>query len=257
VRRLAALLVALVALLAGCKVDTAVTIDMHEDGSGLVTARATLDAEAVKETEIDGGKLEDRVRLSDLTAAGWTVQPWVRSAAGSAQIEMSKPFSSPEELAGIVNEISGPHGPLRDFRATRDRGAASTEYGVTGAVDLKDVSTGLGADSELVAALAKQLVDPAAVDQQLLAELHNAVRVSVVVNLPDGTSTTVDGVDGQRVPVDVTSSVLDTRRLALLGLAVVLVIAAIVALLVGRRRRRARGPIPRFEVHSRGGETIR
>jgi hypothetical protein len=55
----------------------------------------------------------------------------------------------------------------------------------------------------------------------------------------------------------VTSSVLDTRRLALLGLAVVLVIAAVVSLLVGRRRRRARGPIPRFEVHSREGETIR
>jgi hypothetical protein len=257
VKRLSVLLVALVALLAGCKVDTAVTIDVNDDGSGVVTVRATLDAEAVKEAEIEGGKLEDRVRLSDLSDAGWTVQPWARSAAGSAQIEMSKPFSSPEDLARIVDEISGPHGPLRDFRATRDRGAASTEYRVTGAVDLKDVSTGLGADPDLVAALAKQLVDPAAVDQQLLAELHRALTVSVVVNLPGGTSTTVDGVDGQRVPVDVTSSVLDTRRLALLGLAVVLVIAAVVSLLVGRRRRRARGPIPRFEVHSREGETIR
>jgi hypothetical protein len=257
VRRLAALLVALVALLAGCKVDTAVTIDLHEDGGGLVTVRATLDAEAVKEAEIDGGKLADRVRLSDLSAAGWTVQPWVRSAAGSAQIEMSKSFSSPDQLAGIVDEISGPNGPLRDFQATRDQGAASTEYGVTGVIDLAAVSTGLGADPDLVAALANQQVDVAALDQQLLSELHDALSVSVVVNLPDGTSTTVDGASGQRVPVDVTSSVSNTRRLALLGLAVVLVIAAIVALLVGRRRRRARGPIPRFEVHSREGETIR
>jgi hypothetical protein len=254
---LSVLLVALVALLAGCKVDTAVTIDLEEDGSGVVTVRATLDTEAVKEAEIDGGKLEDRVRLSDLSASGWTVEPWVRSAAGSAQIEMSKPFSSPDELAGIVNEISGTHGPLRDFQATRDRGAASTEYGVTGAIDLAAMSTGLGADADLVGALAAQQIDVAALDRQLLAELQNAFTVSVVVNLPDGTSTTVDGVGGKRVPVDVTSSVLDTRRLALLGLAVVLAIAAVVALMVGRGRRRARGPIPRFEVHSREGETIR
>ena len=250
-------LVALCAVLAGCKVDTAVTIDLNDDGSGLVTVRATLDAEAVKEAEIDGGKLEDRVRLSDLTAAGWTVHPWTRTAAGSAQIEMSKPFSSPDQVAAIVNEVSGPYGPLRDFQANRDSGASSTEYAVDGAIDLAAVSTGLGADSDLVAALANQQVDPGLVDQQLLDELHTALSVSVVVNLPDGTSTTVNGVSGQRVPVDVTSSVLNTRRLALLALAVVLLIAAVVALMVGRRRRRARGPIPRFEVHSREGETIR
>jgi len=251
-RRLSVLLVALVAVLAGCKVDTTVTIDVHDDGSGLVTVRATLDAEAVKEVEIDGGKLEDRVRLNDLSAAGWKVEPWVRTAAGSAQVQMSKPFSSPADLAKIVAEMSGPYGPLRDFEATHDAGAASTDDAVTGTIDLQDVSTGLGADPDLVGALTNQQVDPAIVDQQLLDELHNSFSVNVVVNLPDGTSTTISGVNGKRVPVDVSSSVLNTRRLALLGLAVVLFIAAGVALMVGRRRRRARGPIPRFDPHSGG-----
>ena len=246
--------VALVALLAGCKVDTAVTIDLNEDGSGLVTVRATLDAEAVKEAEIDGGKLEDRVRLGDLSAAGWTVAPWARSA-GSAQIEMSKQFSSPDELAGIISEVSGPNGPLRDFQATRHRGATSTEYGVSGAIDLAAIATGVPTDPDIVAALTNQQVDVNAVDQQLLGELHDALSVSVVVNLPDGTSTTVNGVNGQRVPVDVTSSVLNTRRLVLLGLAVVLVIAAIVALLVGRRRRRAARPDPALRGALAGGRS--
>ncbi|MEX1006532.1 MAG: hypothetical protein WD271_01655 [Acidimicrobiia bacterium] len=256
-KRLLVLLVALVALLTGCKVDTAVTIDLHDDGSGVVTVRATLDAEAVGEAEVGGGKLEDRVRLDDVTAAGWTVSPWVRSDAGTAQIELSKPFSSPDRVAGIITEISGANGPLRDVRATRDRGAASTNYGVTGAIDLAAIGTGVAADPDLVAALTNQQVDVNAIDQSLLAELRNAVSVSVVVNFPDGSSTTINGVAGQRVPIDLSTSILNTRRLALLGLAAVLVVLAIVALLVGRRRRRARGPIHRFDVHARDGETMR
>ncbi len=255
--RLLVLLVALVALLTACKVDTAVTIDVHDDGSGVVTVRATLDAEAVGEAEAGGAKLEDRVRVGDLTTAGWTVSPWVRSDAGTAQIELSKPFSSPDQVAGIVKEISGPDGPLRDVHLTRDRGAASTNYRVTGAVDLAAIGTGVAADPDLVAALTNQQVDVNAIDQSLLTELRNAVSVSVVVNFPDGSSTTVNGTAGRRVPIDVSTSMLDTRRLALLGLAAVLAVLAVVALLVGRRRRRARGPIPRFEVHARDGETMR
>ena len=252
-KRLALLLVALVALLAGCKVDTAVTIDVHDDGGGVVSVRATLDAEAVGEAEAGGGKLEDRVRLSDLRGAGWTVSPWVRSDAGTAQIELSKPFSSLDQVAGIIAEISGANGPLRDVQATQDRGVTATNYGVAGALDLAAIGTGVPADADLVAALTNQKVDVNAIDQALLTELRNAVSVSVVVNLPDGSSTTIHGVAGQRIPIDVSTSILNTRRLVLLGLAVVLVVLAIVALLVGRRQRRARGPIPRFEVHARDG----
>jgi hypothetical protein len=96
-----------------------------------------------------------------------------------------------------------------------------------------------------------------AVDHALLNELRSSVSVSVVVKLPDGSTTTIAGRPGARVPIDVSASVLNTRRLALLGLAVVLVVVAIVVLMIGRRRRRARAPIPRFGVHSREGETIR
>jgi hypothetical protein len=59
------------------------------------------------------------------------------------------------------------------------------------------------------------------------------------------------------VPVDVSASVLDTRRLGLLAVSIVLIALAIGVLMIGRRRRRARAPIPRFGVHSRGGETMR
>jgi hypothetical protein len=257
VRRLAVLLVALVAVLAGCKVDTSVTVNLHDDGSGVVNVRATLDAEAVAEAEIGGGKLEDRVRLDDLRAAGWTITPWTRSGSGTAQIELSKAFSSPDQVAGIIAEVSGPNGPVKDVAATRDKGAASTSYSVTGAIDLAAIGTGVTADQDLVNALTNQQVDVNAIDQSLLAELRSAVSVSVVVKFPDGSSTTVNGVAGQRVPIDVSTSIVNTRRLALLGLAVVLLLLAIGVLFIGRRRRRARAPVHRFEVHARDGELMR
>src|SRR5262245_42486105 len=230
---------------------------MHDDGSGVVTVRATLDAEAVKAAETGGGKLEDRVRLGDLTNAGWTVTPWKRSDVGDAQIELSKSFESPDQVAPIIAEVSGPNGPLRDFRAVRDRGAASTNYDVTGTVDLSKVGTGVAADPDLVAALTNQQVDVNGIDQELLAELHNSVSVNVVVKLPDGSSTTYKGVAGQPVPINASTSVLNVRRIALLALAAFLVVLAIVVLMIGRRQRRARAPIRRFAVHSRKGETMR
>jgi hypothetical protein len=256
-KRLVLLLVALVAVLAGCKVDTSVTVNMHDDGSGVVNVRATLDAQAVAEAEIGGGKLEDRIRLGDLAAAGWKISPWARSGSGTAQIELSKPFSSPAQVGGIIAEVSGPNGPVKDVAATRDHGAASTSYSVTGAVDLGAIGTGVTADQDLVNALTNQQVDVNAIDQSLLAELKNAVSVSVVVKFPDGSSTTVNGAAGKRVPIDVSTSIVNTRRLALLALAVVLLVLAIVVLLIGRRRRRARAPMRRFEVHARDGETMR
>ena len=78
-------------LAAACKVDTTVTVTMHDDGSGVVTVTAVLDPDAVKAAESGGGKLEERVRLGDLGAHGWTVQPWARAADGSAQITFTKP----------------------------------------------------------------------------------------------------------------------------------------------------------------------
>src|SRR5262245_57425695 len=98
-------------LAAACKVDTTVTVKMHDDGSGVVTVNAALDADAVKAAEAGGGKLEDRVRLADLSKAGWTVQPWARAADGSAQLTLSKPFSSPAQAAAIMKEVSGTAGP--------------------------------------------------------------------------------------------------------------------------------------------------
>src|SRR2546421_12984785 len=63
-------------LLAGCKIDTTLTIDVHHNGGGSVRIRVALDADAVQNAQAGGGRLEDRWRLRDLQAAGWAGAPW-------------------------------------------------------------------------------------------------------------------------------------------------------------------------------------
>jgi hypothetical protein len=225
---------------AGCKVDTTVSIKVNDDGSGVVTVTAVLDAEAVKTVESGGGKLEDRIRLSDLTASGWTVHPWLRAADGSAQIVLSKPFASPAQFAQVMQEVSGKVGPLRDLTLTRDHGLLSTHYEVTGDLDLTKLETGVLTDPEVVAQLTNQQVDVAALDQSLIAEIRDSLDLRVEVHLPDG-STTVSGTVGKTSPIDASSSVLDTRRVGLIVVALVLLALAVLFLIwPGSRRRRRR-----------------
>jgi hypothetical protein len=236
------LAIALVA--AACKVDTTVSIKVHDDGSGMVTVTAVLDPDAVKAAEAGGGKLEDRVRLADLTKAGWTVQPWTRAADGSAQIVLAKPFTSPEQVAGIMQEVSGKVGPLRDVSVTRDHGLLSTKYEAQGTVDLAQLQTGLTTDADVVAALTNQQVDVNAIDQSLLSAVRDSFGLKVEVELP-GATKTITGVAGKTASIDTSSSVLDTSRVVLIVAAVVLVALAVLVLLwPGRRRPRGRRPRP-------------
>jgi hypothetical protein len=236
--RLVLVALAVMLLAAACKVDTTVTVTVHEDGSGVVSVTAVLDADAVKSAEAGGGKLEDRVRLGDLSSHGWTVQPWARAADGSAQLTLSKPFDDPAQATAILKELNGTSGPLRDPAVTRDPGTFSTSYSTTGSLDLKDLKTGITTDPGVVGSLLGQGVDAGAVDQSLLADLRDSVGLTVKVELPGGT-TVVRGTPGRVTPVDASTSVLDTTRVVLVTIAVVLVVAAVVVLLwPGRRRRR-------------------
>ncbi len=154
---LAALLLAV--LFAGCKVDTTVNVVVKENGSGEVRVRAVLDAAAVAAAESNGGKLDDRVRLGDLTSAGWKVAPWARALDGTATLLLVKPFVNVSQVNAIIRELNGADGPLREVHVTRKEKIGTINFAFRGTADLAAMKTGVLADPALVASLTAQQVD--------------------------------------------------------------------------------------------------
>jgi hypothetical protein len=240
--RLVVLVLAL--LLAGCKVDTTVHVNVREDGSGVVRVVVRADAEAVKAAESGGTPIDQAVRLTDIAEAGFTVGTWTKADDGSATIVVSRRFQNVSEVDGIVRALNGADGPLRTLRATRDRGVVATDYGVRGRIDLDAVTTGVNDDAELRERLQALGVDAATIDAQLLAQIRSSFSMRVVVGLPDQKQVTFTPKEGATTAtVDTSAQVLDTDRILFLAAAAGFLLLAVVVWLRGNRRRR-RPPRP-------------
>lgn len=129
--RLALATLALV-LLGGCRADVSVSVDGNADGTGRVLVGVTLDAEAATRVP----DLADQLKVDDLTAAGWEVDGPEPTEDGSVEVRASKRFRSPQEATQVVEEVSGPEGPFRDFRLRRTRTFLKTRTTLDGTVDL-------------------------------------------------------------------------------------------------------------------------
>lgn len=232
----------LVIVAAGCRVDTSVTVRVKDDGSGTVVARAALDADAVKAAEVGGVKLEDAVRLADLTGAGWRSSGWKRRKDGGAVLRLSKGFARAQDAGAVVAELNGPDGPLRAVKVARSTSTFSTDWSFSGVADLKDLKTGIGSDGELVARLSAARVDVAALDLRLLAETQDALRLHVTADLPQASPKVFPVRPGKTVVMSTSSSETPIGRMALLVLGIGVGVVAIFLLGVGelryRRRRR-------------------
>jgi hypothetical protein len=227
-----------VVLLGACSATATVTVQMHDDGAGVVSVRVALDAAAVRAAEVGGGKLSERVRTADLTAAGWTVSPWRRTRSG-AVLTVRTRFTRPEQIAPIVREINGPDGPLRGFTASRDGGTLSTSYRLTGGVDLRSIRLGIADDPDLVTKLTGERVDVAAVEQRIVASALGALRVRAHLEVP-GSSRTITVSPGHRAAAVATSDETDVGRVALVLAGIAIGAVALVVLVRGERRARRR-----------------
>lgn len=238
-RRLLLVVVLACLLLAGCKVDTTVTVAVNDDGSGSVRIKVVLDAEAVQNAEAGGGRLEDRVRLGDLQSAGWKVSPWTRAPDGSASLTLRKSFADASQVAGIFAEVNGTNGPLRGVALERDHNLLFTTYNVRGDADLSQLTAGAASDPEVAAQLTGQRVDLGQVDQQLTQEIRDAFRLRVRLELPGGTKEIVPQ-PGKNVSLSASTTHVDFGRALLLLAAVVLGVLGIVVLVRGELLRRRR-----------------
>ena len=243
------MLAVLVLALSACQVDATVTVRMRDDGSGVVAVRVVLDPAAVRAAEVANGELEQRVRLADLPAAGWAVLPWKRDALGGATLTVSKEFSSPQEVAGIVREINGADGPLSGFTATRQASTFTTRWKVNGTVDLRAPKLGVTTDQQLVANLTAERVDIPQIETRLTSQLQH-LRVRLVADLPDGVRREVSATLGRNAVLHETSARTDVNRLVMLVGGLALAALAVLLLAVGelRGRRRRRAPSDRVRV---------
>jgi hypothetical protein len=239
VRKLGLLGVLCVLLLSACRVDGDVTVAVREDGSGVVSARVALDAEAVKAVEATGSKLETAVRLGDLTAAGWRSTGWQRRGGG-AVLTVSKGFARAEDAGAVVAELNGADGPLREVRVGRSTSTFSTDWSFAGIGDRETLKTGIASDAELLARLTADRVDVAALDQRLLVDTQAALRLRVTADLPNASPKVFPVPPGKTAVMHTSSSARATGRIALLVAGIALGVVAIVILIAGELRSRRR-----------------
>ena len=246
-RRLLLALVVLVAWAAtACQVTLTAGVDVNRNGTGRVTAGLGLDADALKEL----GDPAAALRLDDVRAAGWQVDPPRAEGDGLTWIRASKPFTEPEQVPAILAELNGPSGPFRDFTVTRTRSLTRSKTAFTGTVDLAGGLAGLS-DPELAAALGD--FDPRLDVEGLRARFGDQLDVRVTAGLPGEVTSNAPARDGgrplwspelgQTIRLEASSQALKVDpRLPLVAGATLLVAVVLLGVLV-RRRRRIRGSV--------------
>ena len=185
--------------LAGCRMDVNVGIDVQEDGTGTLTVAVGVDDELL--ARVPGAA--DRVKLEDLSAAGWDVTGPAKEDDGHTWVHLSRSFANPAELKEILGEINGPGGPLGAFDLTIEREWDQTTWTLSGSAGLTGGVAGF-VDPDLAAAFgtSKPL-------EQLVAEsgvpVEQGLNLTVAVTMPhQGEPLEVRvPLDGREVPISV------------------------------------------------------
>lgn len=102
-RRLFALVAAIV-VLAACRLDVAVDVNVNPDGSGEVAVVATVDKEVVDQVPGLAGSLS----LDDATAAGWVVDGPTATDDGGLTVALRHPFTTVQEAANLLDSLGPP-----------------------------------------------------------------------------------------------------------------------------------------------------
>lgn len=241
--------VLLVVLATACRTEVVVDVEVATNGSGTVTVTATLDAEAADALG-DPGMLA----LDDLRQAGWQVpEPRVTDGDG-LEVSATRRFSGPDELAGVLEEVGGEDGVFRDVSLEVSSSLAATDYRFGATIVLSGSPEQFG-DDALTEALGGLPLGRSAEELAALgADDPGAGTLVLRVDLPGGTPDTDavvrDGAAVWEAPLTGGEATEEQARVAThdqrtdvlvlgavgIGLLVAALVALVVGLLRGRRR---------------------
>lgn len=173
-------MLALLVTASGCEIRVDVAVEASVDGSGEVRVAVGLDPEASERVP----DLGDQLRIDDLREAGWTVTGPAPEADGYTWIRASKEFTDPADAGVVMDEISGPEGPFRDFSLRREQSAYEERIRFEGTVDLTGGLDGFGDDElrDRVDADLDQVADQ--IREDLDESLREVFRFRVAALLP-------------------------------------------------------------------------
>lgn len=229
------LLLVAATVLAACRVDTTVGIELRHDGSGRVRVHVAFDDDARRRVSVSA------IKFDDLTAAGWHV------SRDGKSVTLEKAFARTADLGPTLRELTGSSPLLRNVSATRTPEFFRTRFAMRVDVDLRELSVGVAGDQDLANRLRLIGLDPSVLEVKLDAPARAAAGMQLVMVMPDGRVRTWSSPAGGRIDARATTSVANGARVTWFVAAVALAGAALLFVVVGlfpRRRRRA---------HARGG----
>lgn len=240
-------------LVAGCKVDAAVDVDVESDGSGAIGVAVLLDDAALARL----GDPNKVIRADDLRATGWTIAApeKTKAADGSNRtlLRASKPFNDPPGFERAMAEVTGPQGLLRGFTLSRSKSFAKTSFILTGTIDPSsgvagfsdaDVSRALGGEP-LGRPLGDVQKETASSSLVLTVDLPGSIK-GAADERDGGTARYTIGFDQQPRSVALQSSHINSLTRFYTALAAALAVAAAVGFLAAwaRRPRVSKGAAP-------------
>jgi hypothetical protein len=241
------LLAAVVCLLvAGCEVQTAVTVDVDQDGSGSVEVAVGLDEEALAELpDLDDSGSGDApdvaqlVRVDDLTASGWEVGEPETDDDGITWFTVTKRFGTPDEANQVLAELTGENGLLRDLQVDREAAFGRDRYTFSGTADLSGGLEAFG-DEGLAAALDGEPLgeDVAVMEERFGRPVDEMLNLDVEVLLPGGDETSWSpALGGEPMNMSTETTLYHWPVLALVAVALACAVGLLVVLALRLLRR--------------------
>jgi hypothetical protein len=136
------------ALLASCRLDVGVVVQLGADGTGDVTLTATADAEVVEQAP---GLAAD-LRFDDARAAGWTVEGPTPTEEGGLTVVLRHPVASAQEATNVLASLGPPFADMHLERTVSPEDEREATVTLTGRLQLPGGGFDAFADSELISA---------------------------------------------------------------------------------------------------------